>query len=115
MFSLKQIFHKAKADLRSLARGTPGRRFTEYHDRGRVLKRRASSWKTAAYIVGGALLLIAGLLLSLPPGVPGFLLWIPGLTLMIARLRPFAVALDSVEAFIRRLFGQPVRARRNDD
>jgi hypothetical protein len=113
---VKRLIQKVKSDLRTLRAGKPGRRFTEYHDRGRGRPQRGASWKKAAYIIAGAALLVAGLILSLPPGVPGFLLWIPGLTLMITRLRSVAVFLDSIEALVRRLFGQDVaRPSKKDD
>ncbi len=95
--------------MKRLADGPPGKRFIQYHQHQRAREKGGSRWHTAAHIAAGVMLLVAGLLLSLPPGVPGFLLWIPGLALLVSRLRPFAVFLDRTEAFVRGLFGQQVR------
>jgi sulfite exporter TauE/SafE len=106
MSSIKRALQKIKADMRLLKAGPPGKRFIEHHERQRQMGR--AGWRTAAHIVAGVVLLLVGLVLSLPPGVPGFLLWIPGLGLLVSRLRPFAIFLDRTEAFFRRLFGQQV-------
>jgi hypothetical protein len=63
------------------------------------------------YVIAGLALLIGGFLLSLPPGVPGFLLWVPGLALLAARFRGFAALLDGLEVRSRRIW-QRLRAWR---
>lgn len=98
-----RLIERIRDDFRRLAAGKPGSRFLDHH---RHLRQREpnlkSTWKTAAYIAAGVLLLVAGLVLSIPPGLPGFLLWLPGLGLLVARLRPFALVLDKSELQVRR-------------
>lgn len=62
---------------------------------------RGRSWTTWGYVAAGLALVIGGLVLSLPPGVPGFLLWIPGLALLAARFKGLAMLLDRLEAWGR--------------
>jgi hypothetical protein len=52
----------------------------------------------------GLLLVILGLVLSLPPLVPGFLLWLPGLAMIAAQFDGVARALDRIEREARRLY-----------
>lgn len=100
-----RMFKKLKQTFSDLAKGTPGKRFTDHHERHRQSESgKKAGWKTAAYVVVGLIMLFAGLLLSLPPGVPGFLLWIPALGLLAARFRFLAVFLDKAELFCRRIF-----------
>jgi UPF0716 family protein affecting phage T7 exclusion len=84
-----------------IAHGEPGRRFMDYH-RQRQQAEEGQTWKTPLYLVVGLVLVVAGSLLSLPPGVPGFLLTIPGLALIAARLKNFAQVLDQGERWLRR-------------
>jgi hypothetical protein len=101
------VFKKFKEDMRKLKEGEPGERFIEHHRRHRASEsQREAGWKTAAYITAALVLLTAGALLSLVPGVPGIVLGIPALGLLVARLRFFAVFLDRSELFLRRLFGK---------
>lgn len=58
---------------------------------------------SVAALAGAVLLVAAGLLLSIPPGMPGFLLWVPALAIMASRTRPVAVLLDRIEAWGRRM------------
>jgi hypothetical protein len=96
---LKRLAHE-------LADGTPGRRFVDHHARSRRERSvREAPWKRAAVVVIASLLFLVGILLSIPPGLPGFLLWVPALSMLVARSRPFAVALDRAELLIRRCFG----------
>lgn len=89
---------RLKNEMHELRRGTPGQRFIQHYERRQRREAgRTSAWLNLSYIVGGVVLLVAGLLLSLPPGVPGFLLWIPGLGLLVARSRRLAVVLDAAE------------------
>ncbi len=55
-------------------------------------------------MIAGLLLLVLGLILSLPPLVPGFLLWIPGLALIASQSIFTASVLDSGECLLRRLY-----------
>lgn len=98
------MFNKLKSDFSLLVEGQPGSRFREHHRRHRQSEGRATSaWKTAGYLLLGATLVTAGLVLSIPPGLPGFLLWIPGLGLLVARLRVLATSLDRGELWLRKI------------
>ena len=48
--------------------------------------------------------MILGFVLSLPPLVPGFLLWLPGLALIAAQFDGVARALDQVECRAHKLY-----------
>jgi hypothetical protein len=104
------VLQKIKSEFREIKDGSPGSRFIDYYERSR---RRESvrGWKTLGYVFAGLVLLICGLLLSLPPGVPGFLLWIPGLALLAARFKSFAILLDRLELQTWKAW-QRVRTRR---
>jgi hypothetical protein len=98
------MFKTLKRTFGGLAKGEPGRRFKDHHERhGESESPQGATWKTVAYVGAGGTLLVAGLLLSLPPGVPGFLLWVPGLGLLAARFRLLARWLDRSELIIRRV------------
>lgn len=92
------MLKKIKSEFQAIKDGEPGRRFVDHYERTRRREGdQVSLWRTWGYVLAGLVLLICGFLLSLPPGVPGFLLWIPGLALLAARLKSFAVALDRLE------------------
>lgn len=100
-------FTALKEDVQRLVRAEPGRRFTGHYRQHRLREgRRESALRSGVFIAFGLLLLLCGLLLSIPPGVPGFLLWLPGLVLMVARLKGFAVLLDRSELAVRKLLGK---------
>lgn len=48
--------------------------------------------------------MILGFLLSLPPLVPGFLLWLPGLALIASQFDCVARTLDQGECLLRNLY-----------
>jgi hypothetical protein len=98
------MLSKLKRISDSLRSGKPGHRFVDYHDRRKKAEGRSGTWKSAGYVILGLVLLAAGLVLSLPPGVPGFLLWIPGLGLLAVRFRILAVYLDKLERLGRALW-----------
>ena len=99
---IEKMLQKLKSELREIKRGTPGRRFADHYYRSsRTDDASGSAGKKWGYVVLGLLLLIVGLLLSLPPGIPGFLLWIPGLALLAARSKTLAMLLDRIEAWGR--------------
>jgi anti-sigma factor RsiW len=105
------LWRKLKSDFRAIRHGKPGRRFLDQYERSRRREGpRGSVWRTAGYVALGLLLVIGGLVLSLPPGVPGFLLWIPGLALLAARSRALAAWLDRCETLGRGLWRRFRRA-----
>ena len=95
-------------DFRS---GTPGCRFLTVYQHRR-LHRREHLIRSIVYIGLGFLILIVGVVLALPPGVPGFFLWIPGMLMVGTRLRWAAVLMDWLEVGIHRVLGV---FRRNRD
>ena len=103
MFS--RLINKFKKDVADLRNGTPGKRFIEHYERHRRYEDpQKTKWKTAAFVAGGIVLIVVGVLLSLVPGVPGIILGIPGIGLLVARLRFVAVGMDRAEAFGRRIW-----------
>lgn len=94
------MFHQLKNTFSQLAHGKPGEQF-QRHYRQRQQAEQEHPWKTVLYTGLGLLLVVTGLLLSLPPGVPGFLLTIPGLGLLAARSHMIARWLDRAELFLR--------------
>jgi hypothetical protein len=97
------MLQKIKSVLRDVKDGAPGRRFVDHHERTRRREGvRGSAWRSSGIAVVGLVLLVCGLVLSLPPGVPGFLLWIPGLALIASRSRYISILLDRLEAGTRR-------------
>lgn len=93
------MLQRIKSEFRAFRKSVPGRRFFEHYERSRQREGVRSSWRTWAYVGAGSVLLICGLALSLPPGIPGFLLWIPGLALIASRSRRLSILLDRVEAW----------------
>lgn len=87
--------------VRQILRDRPGERFQNEYRRRR--NRREHWWVSVLVLAGAVLLALTGLLLSIPPGMPGFLLWIPALALMASRTRPVAVLLDRIEIWIWRI------------
>lgn len=87
--------------VRTILADAPGARFqNEYRRR----KNRREHWGVSvAVLSGAALLAVLGLLLSIPPGMPGFLLWIPALGIIASRTRPAAIFLDRLEVWSRKL------------
>ncbi|MDX1656913.1 MAG: hypothetical protein R3310_17010 [Candidatus Competibacteraceae bacterium] len=98
------MLEQLQEKYRQITRGQPGQRFGDQYRRRR--QNHEPAWKTPLYILLGLALMIIGLFASVPPGVPGFLLWIPGLALIVARLESFAVVLDRGEMLLRRLLGR---------
>jgi len=96
------LLQKIKQEFREVKHGQPGQRFIDHFHR---IRRREDGiktfWKTFGIVAVGLLLVASGFLLSLPPGIPGFLLWIPGLALLSARSKPLAKLLDRVETWVR--------------
>ena len=101
------MISKLRSIYREINAAPAGKRFQRYHQRR---KGRAGRWHVAVYGGSGLLLVILGFLLSLPPLMPGFLLWLPGLALIASQFGCVARALDRGECMTRRLYRR-VRAR----
>jgi anti-sigma factor RsiW len=87
--------------IRRILEDSPGERFRNEYRRRK--DRRENWWISAALLAGAALLAAAGLMLSIPPGMPGFLLWVPALGLIASRTRSVAVLLDRIEIGARNI------------
>lgn len=100
-----RMLQKIKSTFREIKDGEPGHRFVDHFKRSRQKEgTRAGFWKTAGQVGAGLALFLCGLLLSLPPGVPGFLLWVPGIALIAARSRYLSFLLDRLEVWARRVW-----------
>ena len=95
------MISKLRSIYREIVHAPAGRRFQRYHQRR---KRRSGGWQAAVYVGTGLLLVIVGFLLSLPPLVPGFLLWLPGLALIASQFDCMARTLDQGECLLRNLY-----------
>jgi hypothetical protein len=97
-----RVLQRIKSEFRKIKDGVPGRRFVDHYERSRRREGgRVKLWSTLGYVAAGLILLICGLMFSLLPGIPGFLLWIPGLALLVMRFKILAVLLDRLEAWGR--------------
>lgn len=108
------MISKLKKIMRQLRRGKPGRRFVEHYHQHKHHNTRP--WKRWLVILLGMAMTLAGLVFSLPPGMPGFLLWIPGFALVASQVKAVAVALDKLECAVRNLhhaFVKRVSGRRD--
>lgn len=105
------VLQNIKREFRAIRDGVPGRRFADHYDRSRRKEAaRGSFWWALGYLAAGMLLVLVGFVASLPPGVPGFLLWIPGLAMLAARSKSLAMLLDRLEAWGRKVwerYGSP--------
>ncbi len=106
------MLQNIKLEFRAIRDGVPGRRFLDHYERSkRKEAARGSFWSSLGYVAAGVLLVMLGFVASLPPGVPGFLLWIPGLALLAARSKGLAVLLDRLESWGRKVW-ERTRSRR---
>ncbi len=96
------MISRLKKIMRQLRRSKPGRRFVDHYHQNK--HKNTNAWKRWLLIILGTVMAMAGLVLSLPPGMPGFLLWIPGLALVASQVKPVAVALDKLECAVRNLY-----------
>lgn len=94
MRKLRRSFHE-------INKAPAGERFRRYHYRRRG---RHHPWLRPLILIAGILLVVLGFLLSLPPLVPGFLLWVPGLALIASQSILTASFLDSSERWLRRWY-----------
>lgn len=94
---LRQGLHEFKA-------ATPGERFVKTYEHWQ--ERAHGPAVTIIIITIGIVLMVAGLLLGLIPGVPGIVLGVLGLALIATRSRRVAIWLDWTEAKLRKRFGK---------
>ena len=103
------MIEKLRRTYREIVHAPAGRRFQRYHQRR---QESTGLWHSAIYVGTGLLLVALGFVLSLPPLVPGFLLWLPGLALIAAQFGWVARALDRLECGLRSLY-QQIRGHRD--
>jgi hypothetical protein len=70
-----------------------------------MLQRKDPPWKRRARLAGGALVVIAGLVMLAFPG-PGVLVIVLGLAMLGGEFAWVATAMDSIEVRLRRLWGR---------
>ena len=85
-----------------LAQAEPGQRFQRFYQRRRARRSRSG---TIVRVVGGAVLVVVGVLLSMPPLVPGFVVSLTGLALIASQSQRVARWVDAAECWLRRLWG----------
>lgn len=95
------VISKLRSIYREIIAAPAGERFHRYHQRR---KGRVGRWHVVVYGGTGLLLAMLGFLLSLPPLMPGFLLWLPGLALIASQFGCVARALDHGECMIRKVY-----------
>ena len=95
------VISKIRSIYREITAAPAGERFYRFHQRR---KGRAGRWHVAVYAGTGLLLAILGFLLSLPPLMPGFLLWLPGLALIASKFDRVARTLDHGEYLMRKAY-----------
>jgi len=95
---------------RSIRSGIAGSRFRDHHRRE---VERHQSRHSGAYIALGIFLMVAGVLLSIPPAVPGFIVTLIGAAIVSSRSARAARAFDRTELRMRRILSKvmPKRVR----
>ncbi len=97
------MFRRTVRDrLSELGRERPGHRFGRFHAR-RHRWRQQHPVASRVVAVIGALLVVLGAALSIPPGVPGFIVSLIGLALLVSGSRKLARWLDRGEILARHL------------
>lgn len=104
------LIAKLRSTYREIAAFPAGERFRRYHQRRKDTAGRRHS---AAFVAAGLVLVVTGFFLSLPPLMPGFLLWLPGLALMASQWHSLARALDRSECLARNLYRRVADRREN--
>lgn len=107
-----QVHRKLKKHFRRLTEAPAGKRFRRFHKRHRPDSE--PSWKRVLYVSAGVGLIALGITLSIPPGVPGFVLTLAGIGIIAARSATVAHAIDRAELVLhgyRRRIIKSVRKR----
>lgn len=92
-----------KQNLAELRRAPPGERFRRRYRAWRE-RRRESYVATALYVALGIVCVVAGVVFSFWPVIPGFVFVLAGFTLISARSERIAHRLDRFELLCRRWF-----------
>lgn len=102
------MFAYPKRLWRSIRRGSAGSRFREHHRRE---KKHNGASRPGPHIALGILLMIAGVILSIPPAVPGFIVTLLGAAIVASRSARAAAAFDRAEVWLRRILDKFMRKR----
>jgi hypothetical protein len=101
------MMEKLHGTYREIAESPAGKRFSRFHRRR---NERGGRWRSVAMVSVGLVMVVLGVVLSLPPLMPGFLLWIPGLALMASQIHGLARMLDRGECVMRGLYRRIAQA-----
>lgn len=93
---LKNNWHELSDRLKEAEAGS---RFTKEYEHH--VGNNDGTPKRLFILITASLLAVLGLLLSIPPGVPGFLLWVPALAMVASRSLFAARLLDRTEVLTR--------------
>lgn len=94
--SVKEHWHELKSSR-------PGRRFQERYERRKKEHRGSFHWARWLNIIGGTLLVLAGVFMLAVPG-PGMLVAVVGLSLLGSEFLTLARFLDWAELKLRKMF-----------
>lgn len=100
----KTLRERARRIMRDIREGEPGERFIRYW-RIRQRRERENPVRKIMVLALGFFLVAAGIVLGPTPVAPGFVLGIPGLAILAARVRIVAWTLDKSELGLRRIIG----------
>jgi hypothetical protein len=93
------MFRSLRDNWHSIRGGKAGSRFQDHHQRSSSRARSHRAWGIAF----GLLLMVAGAILSIPPGVPGFILVLIGAAVVSSRSSWAARKFDGIERWMRRM------------
>lgn len=93
------VFERSKQNVSHLLNGRPGRRFQSLYRRRRE-QIQEHPVRGRILIAVGCVLVVTGMLLSIPPGMPGFIVTFAGLGMIVARSAIAARVLDSAEILL---------------
>ncbi len=91
---------RIKKSFEEIVRSKPGRRFQDFYLRR---CRQRAPIRIALRIAAGVMLILSGIVLSMPPLVPGFIVTLSGLALIASQSRRVARWLDAIECWLRGL------------
>jgi hypothetical protein len=100
------IFEKLKDTVAHIKSGRKGSRFIEFYEH-RKEREGDSIGKSIAMIALAVLLIGIGLIGVMLPILPGFLFFIPGIAILVARSKLLAKGLDRIETIIGNAFRKP--------
>lgn len=96
-------FENLRRTITQIKQGKSGERFIEFY-RFRQAHRSDSVVRSVLMLVLAGALIGLGILGFLLPILPGFLFFIPGVAILVARSKFLARTLDGIEAWFRKVF-----------